>query len=71
MGCLCICKNNKEIDSDEMLIDIEEYEKMGIKKEDLEEEIKLHNEIFNEINEEENNDETYLTEDKYIKTIKN
>jgi len=67
MGCLCICKNNKEIDSDEMLIDIEEYEKMGIKKEDLEEEIKLHNEIFNEINEEENIDDKNLTQEQIYK----
>ena len=45
----------------------EEYEKMGIKKEDLEEEIKFHNEIFNEINEEENIDEINLTQEQIYK----
>ena len=40
---------------------------MGIKKEDLEEEIKFHNEIFNEINEEENIDEINLTQEQIYK----
>ena len=70
MGSLCFCKNNKEIDSDELLTNLEEYEKMGIKKEDLEEEIKFHDEIFNEINEEEKIDEINLTEEQIDKNNK-
>ena len=32
MVSLCVCKNNKELGHDEMLIDLTEYKKMGIKK---------------------------------------
>ncbi len=67
MGSLCVCKNTKDIDYEEILTNLEEYEKKGITKEELEEEIKFHDEIFNDINEEENNDETYLTEEQIYK----
>ena len=43
---------------------------MGIKKEDLEEEMKFHDEIFNELNEEEKLDDINLTEEQIDKNNK-
>ena len=58
-------KEEKEREKEEL----EEYEKKGIKKEELEEEIKFHNEIFNDINEEKK-DDVNLTEEQINKNDK-
>ena len=52
-------KERKEREKEEL----EEYEKKGIKKEDLEEEIKFHNDIFNDLNKEKK-DDINMTEEK-------
>ena len=57
-------KEKKEREKEEL----EEYEKKGIKKEELEKEIKFHNEIFNDINKEKN--DVNLTEEQINKNDK-
>ena len=58
-------KERKEREKEEL----EEYEKKGIKKEDLEEEIKFHNDIFNDLNKEKK-DDINMTEEQIIKNDK-
>ena len=58
-------KERKEREKEEL----EEYEKKGIKKEDLEEEIKFHNDIFNDLNKEKK-DDINMTEEQIKKNDK-